>query len=75
MSNLREDQRRGTVLRHLCGVFLAALVSVLGSSLASAGEAAAPTPAVDEPLETAAGSETAVLAGGCFWGVQEVFET
>ena len=31
-----------------------------------------PPPAVDE--QTAATSETAVLAGGCFWGVQGVFE-
>jgi peptide-methionine (S)-S-oxide reductase len=31
-----------------------------------------PAPVVDEPLGS--GSETAVLAGGCFWGVQGVFE-
>ena len=31
-----------------------------------------PAPAVDEP--TSAGLETVVLAGGCFWGVQGVFE-
>ena len=31
-----------------------------------------PSPAVDE--KSAADSETAVLAGGCFWGVQGVFE-
>jgi len=32
-----------------------------------------PAPAIDEPA-TATGSETAVLSGGCFWGVQGVFE-
>ena len=31
-------------------------------------------PAVDEPVPAAATSETAVLAGGCFWGVQGVFQ-
>jgi peptide-methionine (S)-S-oxide reductase len=33
-----------------------------------------PKPAVDEPLAAAKGEETIVLAGGCFWGVQAVFE-
>jgi peptide-methionine (S)-S-oxide reductase len=31
-------------------------------------------PTVDAPLATAKGQQTAVLAGGCFWGVQAVFE-
>ena len=33
-----------------------------------------PAPAVDEPVGTPGAHETAVLAGGCFWGVQGVFE-
>lgn len=33
-----------------------------------------PDPAVDVPLARAAGAQTAVLAGGCFWGVEGVFE-
>jgi peptide-methionine (S)-S-oxide reductase len=33
-----------------------------------------PKPTVDEPLASAKGKETAVLAGGCFWGLQAVFE-
>jgi peptide-methionine (S)-S-oxide reductase len=33
-----------------------------------------PKPAVDAPLATSASKQTAVLAGGCFWGVQAVFE-
>ena len=33
---------------------------------------AIPAPALDEPAH--AGTETAVLAGGCFWGVQGVFQ-
>ncbi|HMF89678.1 MAG TPA: peptide-methionine (S)-S-oxide reductase MsrA [Candidatus Angelobacter sp.] len=33
-----------------------------------------PDPAIDAPLSKAKGSETAVVAGGCFWGIQAVFE-
>jgi len=33
-----------------------------------------PGPTVDEPAGTSGAHETAVLAGGCFWGVQGVYE-
>src|SRR5271168_1487857 len=33
-----------------------------------------PEPAVDVPLAAHAGEEHAVLSGGCFWGVQLVFQ-
>ena len=33
-----------------------------------------PKPAVDVPLAAGSSQQTAVLAGGCFWGVQAVFE-
>jgi peptide-methionine (S)-S-oxide reductase len=35
---------------------------------------ALPIPTVDEPATGGPKSETAVLAGGCFWGVQGVFQ-
>jgi peptide-methionine (S)-S-oxide reductase len=37
------------------------------------GVVAIPNPAVDIPLATATGRETAVVAGGCFWGIQAVY--
>ena len=33
-----------------------------------------PPPEIDSPKSAASGPETAVLAGGCFWGVQGVFQ-
>lgn len=52
-----------------------ACVCALGWSLL-AGQAAAPfpTPTIDDPLDKSPGKEIAVLAGGCFWGVEAVFE-
>jgi peptide-methionine (S)-S-oxide reductase len=45
-------------------------------SCAAAGESAKPIPAplVDEAKATGAATETAVVSGGCFWGMQGVFE-
>ena len=47
---------------------------MLLASSAAAGSTAVPAPDTDEPATTGVSSETAVLAGGCFWGVQGVFQ-
>lgn len=33
-----------------------------------------PNPAIDAPLAKVPGAQTAVLAGGCFWGIEAVYE-
>ena len=58
-------------------LFRVLAISTIGVAIACNAATAAvsiPDPAVDAPLAAAKGEQTAVLAGGCFWGIQAVFE-
>lgn len=54
---------------------VAALMFIYSESAAIATERAVqlPDPARDAPLAKAGGEQSAVFAGGCFWGIQAVF--
>jgi peptide-methionine (S)-S-oxide reductase len=59
-------------MKHLA---FAAFLALAGGPAAAAETAhLTPAPKLDEPLAAQPGKETIVLAGGCFWGVQGVFQ-
>ncbi len=62
--------------RALLAILATSLLTAMpacGTATATAGRAL-PNPVIDEALAPTKGEQTAVIAGGCFWGVQAVFE-
>ena len=47
---------------------------LLAGSGAQAASSSFPVPAVDEPAAKSSSQESVVVAGGCFWGIQAVFQ-
>jgi peptide-methionine (S)-S-oxide reductase len=68
------------IVRARLPLFLTALLLAVGAGLVASRWSVAedartmPAPALDEPAGQAGASEVAILAGGCFWGVQGVFQ-
>jgi peptide-methionine (S)-S-oxide reductase len=55
-------------------LLLGAGLALRGLPSAAEGARSIPPPVLDEPADPQATSEAAVLAGGCFWGVQGMFQ-
>lgn len=71
-------RRRTLLLGWLAVIGIAAAAFLVRSpalpSASGSTASAIPAPTIDEPASGRPKSETAVLAGGCFWGVQGVFQ-
>ncbi len=52
----------------------ALIVGVAAYSSGSSPSAPVPSPTADTSKAVASGQQTAVVAGGCFWGIQAVFQ-
>ena len=63
---------RSTAPRNVVAALLIAFAACVGCTAAT--NTPIPAPASDNPLAQTPGKQTAVFAGGCFWGTQSVFE-
>lgn len=63
-----------TKINTIAAVLLLAACGWACQVRADAADKVIPAPALDTPAAEAKGLETAVLAGGCFWGMQGMFQ-
>ena len=61
-------------MRRLISTIALLCLSATLACRASSAAVKLPSPATDDPLSKTKGAQTVVLAGGCFWGIQAVFE-
>ncbi len=60
--------------RSISSVFVLLPLIVASACNTTHASGALPRPTLDAPLAAQKGKQTAVVAGGCFWGIQAVFQ-
>jgi len=60
--------------RMVAALFIVTFAVAIACNAGDNAIAAVPSPAVDAPIASSKGEQTAVVAGGCFWGIQAVFQ-
>jgi peptide-methionine (S)-S-oxide reductase len=58
----------------ICLILFGSLLAATACNAKAAAPVPVPAPAVDATRAAAPGKQTTVLSGGCFWGVQAVFQ-
>lgn len=73
-TGLEPVKAKDPMIRSFTRILPVLLLATTVACHASSAAVKLPNPAADEPLSKAKGTQTVVLAGGCFWGIQAVFE-
>src|SRR5215471_1752687 len=61
-------------VKRLVPAFFLAVLAATNANAAKDRAVITPKPAVDTPVAAQTSEQTAVIAGGCFWGIQAVFQ-
>jgi len=77
---MRAATRKSAIVSKIMAIFAVVAMAFFAFAAkgnrahAAEGNIALPNPAIDAPLASMPSKQTAVLAGGCFWGIQAVFQ-